>query len=75
MKELQQCVGKAQEWQRKRTEQLDKFQDIGVQTYVKEITELMTKKEGKKEVSTNTVEHPLKHYLTGIQKITEKFQE
>ena len=60
LKELHQWVGKAQERQRKRNDQLDEFQEIGAKLSVKAVAALQEFQDGKKEVNANMVEHPLK---------------
>ena len=74
LRELQQRVGKAQEQQQKRNEQLNDFQDIGVQLSVKELTALQAVQEGKNEVTKNMVENPLKQDLLRSQDIAERIQ-
>ena len=72
LKELQQQVGKAQEW--KRNDQLDEFQEIGAQLSVKAVVALQAMQEGKKEVNAKLVEHPLKQDLLESQDLAEKIK-
>ena len=65
LKELQQCFRKERERQQRCSEQLDEFQDIGVQLSVKAISALQSMYEGKKEVADKLVDHPLAQNLTG----------
>ena len=64
LKELQQRVGKARERQQRRSEQLDRFQDIGVHLSVNAIYALQVMHERKNEVVDKLVEHPLVQDLT-----------
>ena len=74
LKDLLQRVGKAQERQRKRNDQLDEFQEIGAQLLVKAVVVLQAVQEGKKEVNENMVENLLKQYFLRIQDLAEKIK-
>ena len=52
--------------------QLDEFQYLGLNLYVKVVFALQEVQEGKKEIIDKMVEHPLVHDLTGSQEIVEK---
>ena len=60
LKELHQQVVKAQEWQRKRSDQLDEFQEIGTQLLGKAVIVLHAVQDGKKEVNAKMLDNPLK---------------
>ena len=74
LKELQQQVAKAQERQRKRSDQLDEFQYIGAQLLGKAVTVLQVVQDDKKEVNSKMVEHPLKQDHLTCQDVAEKFK-
>ena len=55
--------------------QLDEFQDIGAQLFIKEASILQVVQEGRKDVTEKIAEHPLAREVTESWETTEKIKE
>ena len=75
LKDLQQCAARAQEHQQKHCEQLDEFQDLGVQLAIKVVATLQDVQESWQMVNGKaTEEHPVQQMVINCQDTIAKVQ-
>ena len=75
LKDLQQCVTKKRECQKRHTTQLDEQQDIGAQISMKAVSVMQVVLDGRRDVIDKIVEHPLEREVIECRETNEKIKE